>query len=57
MSNQRKDEFVDDIFVYEVSYEVSPVVMVKFHQKPDLYKKVQSARNADSNIRSRFGLS
>jgi hypothetical protein len=22
--------------------------MVKFHQKPDLYRKVQSARNADS---------
>jgi hypothetical protein len=31
-------------FIYEDSGEV----MAKFHQKPILYRKVRSARNADS---------
>jgi hypothetical protein len=31
-------------FIYKVSGEI----MAKFHKKPDLYRKVQSARNADS---------
>jgi hypothetical protein len=39
MSNQPKAVFVDDIFVYKVFGKV----MAKFHQKPDLYRKLQSA--------------
>jgi hypothetical protein len=44
MSNQQKSEFVSNIFWIRSFWEV----MAKFHQKPILYRKVWSARNAAS---------
>jgi hypothetical protein len=40
MSNQRKVEFVNGIFIYNISGEV----MAKFCQNPDLCRKVKSVQ-------------